>query len=67
MFYVLAGFLFIAGVTCLSFDPIDVQLDVEGVLLILLSVVYIKEGNTDRQKKKARPAESVSNSNPPKW
>ena len=54
MFYILAIVLFAAGVTYISLGPTDVFLLIEGSLLMLLSIVYVKEGNTERRSRKIK-------------
>lgn len=54
MFYILAIVLFAAGVTYISLVPTDVFFLIEGSLLMLLSIVYVKEGNTERRSRKIK-------------
>jgi uncharacterized membrane protein HdeD (DUF308 family) len=52
VFYCLGLFLLSAGSFCLFFAPEDIQIVIEGVLLIAIGFAYIIEGRRSKQKMK---------------
>ena len=54
MFHILAAVHLLTGIGCIAYDPNDVELVVGGFLFLVLSVVYVNEGRSERREKRMK-------------